>query len=70
MAIEPGVMQDDLYLGSAVTVFSLSCIIMHQVISLPATEQICKLSRQGKQKSEHTLIMLVMPPLMPVTATL
>lgn len=49
MAIELGVMQEDLHLGSAVTMFSLSCIILHQVISLLAIEQIRKLSRQGKQ---------------------
>lgn len=44
--------------------FFLSCMILQWVISLHAIEQICKLSRRGKQKSEHTLIMLVMPPLM------
>ena len=70
MAIQHGIMQDDLHLGNVVTMFSLSCMIMHQVISLEAIEQICKPSRQGKQKSEHTLIMLVMPPLMSVTANL
>jgi len=72
MAILHSIIHDDLRLGNAPTVISLSCMILLGSFHGKRPEQICQPSRQGwrKQKSKHTLITLVMPPLMPVTANL